>query len=775
MGKLSRRDFIRTGTAAVGAAATITGAAPTAAASTNHSGYRRILLAPQSDVAIRTASAELAQATGASVIEWARGGKIEEGDIVLALGGDAHVFPAAASRLAAISSNQEWELVIPANGGLVIAGSTPRNVCKAALGWIANPARETDRLSLYKFTERFTMWDNSMNQMYRFSKGFDRQSQMREIARLGHTGIEINRYSDPGGYHVRHRKFVHDSYAWYLSYAPALDAFVESSLIKGTYLPEELANNLADLHEAAGMARSYGMKPGFVCYEPRCVAESIFDRHPELRGSRTDHPGRSLQPRYSLDIAHPRVLEHYSEMMTNLMLQVPDLRYIVLWEQDSGSGIPFAQNLYAGPNGSFLARSKTVGEMVANFSDTILQAGRKINPELEVVLENGWEYTEEERESITAHLPKGVTFSHPVGGTLLNSPRSSYSEEFIRKDAAAGIDPYLAVVVSAGWDAEPIFGVPSPGVLIQKFPEILKLGPRRLLTDGGLYSSQCPFNINQELYAELIRGDLSDPDSFLLATAERWCGGDRQSARLLVEAWKTGDEAMLAWPKLNWYVGGNAQTQGRWITRPIVPDITRLMERERAAWERELFPLPSDIARLNIVFEAGLRFFEDDDFVRAVHAFDERMLPRLVETVATLNRALAAGGKTAVASISVIEDQRDRYRGILLRSRTDRNLYEAQVAINNFLLKKGDRAAERKRLDAAIEAEMANTRDWINALSTSKTNWFHLAAQEETRFLYKTPVADLTLKLEAMQAHRDDEPGPYLEQLTWSKPKLLFS
>jgi hypothetical protein len=70
---------------------------------------------------------------------------------------------------------------------------------------------------------------------------------------------------------------------------------------------------------------------------------------------------------------------------------------------------------------------------------------------------------------------------------------------------------------------------------------------------------------------------------------------------------------------------------------------------------------------------------------------------------------------------------------------------------------------------------MANTRDWINALSTSKTNWFHLAAQEETRFLYKTPVADLTLKLEAMQAHRDDEPGPYLEQLTWSKPKLLFS
>jgi len=763
MGRLSRRDFISTGTAALAAAAS-------ASASTTKTRYRRILLAPKSDVAIKTASVELAQATGAQVAAWTRTGKVEDGDIVLALDKDVLVFPEAASRLASIQSGKEWELVTPAGHGLAIAGSTPRNVCKAALGWIADPERETNRLSTFVFTERFTMWDNSMNQMCRFSQGFDRPNQMREIARLGHTGVEINRYSDPGGYHVRHRKFIDDSYAWYVSYAPALDAFVESSLTKGIYLPEELANNLADLREAAALARSYGLKPGFVCYEPRCVSDKIFDRHPELRGSRTDHPGRSMQPRYAMDIANPRVLEHYAEMTTNLMQQVPDLRYFVIWVQDSGSGMPFASKLYFGPNGSFLARSKTLEEMVANFSRTILEAGRKINPGFEVIMEIRDEYTEYEFKRILPKVPKGVTLSHPAGGSLLKATSVTVARAQVDADQRNGIDPYLSMAVSCGGDPEPIIGVPSPGTLVRKFQQFQELTPRRLFTGGGLFSPpQCPFNINQELYAELIRGNLSNPDQFLLATAERWCDGDQESARALVEAWKTGDQAMQAWPRLNWYTAGGGQVQAHWIIRPLVPDITRLNEYERSAWERGLFPLPYDIARLNIVFEANIRYFDEEELAGAVRAFEDGMLPHLEHTVEILDRAWKSGKKT------VIEDQGDRYRGLLLRSRSDCHLYQAQIAINNWLLKRGDQVAERQKLDTAIEAEIANTRDWIHALESSRTNWFHLAAREQTPFLYKTPVEDLKIKLEAMQAHRGDEPGPYLPQLLEPKPTLLFS
>src|SRR5208282_6893795 len=101
-------------------------------------------------------------------------------------------------------------------------------------------------------------------------------------------------------------------------------------------------------------------------------------------------------------------------------------------------------------------------------------------------------------------------------------------------------------------------------------------------------------------------------------------------------------------------------------------------------------------------FEAGIRVIEDEDLDRAVHAYDEELIPRLENTVEILNQALQQGRKT------VIEDQRDRYRGMLLRSRTERNVLDAQLAINNCLLKRGEPEVERSRLQTAIRAEMAN-------------------------------------------------------------------
>ena len=408
--------------------------------------------------------------------------------------------------------------------------------------------------------------------------------------------------------------------------------------------------------------------------------------------------------------------------------------------------------------------------MAANFSNTILEAGRKVNPEFEVIMEMGWQYTEDEFESILQQTPKGVTFSHSFGGTLMTVSPVTATQSVIQKDAKAGLDPYLDLEVSGGFDAEPVFGVPAPGLLIQKFQEISRLNPRRLFTYGGSFSSpQCPYNINQELYAELIRNGSTDPEQFLLMIARHWCDGDNESADLLVEAWKTGDQAIRTWPNLNWYTAGiGGPTQGRWLTKPLVPDITRLSKRERVAWERKVFPLPDDIGRLNILFEAGVRRYDDEQFERAVQGFDTQMFPQLEKTLDILNRALAIGKKP------VIEDQRDRYRGVLLLFRSERNSFQAQVATNSYLLKKGNPAAAKGQLRSAIQAEIANTQEWIHALTTSKTNWFHLAIQEETPFLYKTPVEDLTLKLEAMHAHLNDEPGPYLKQLTEPKPTFLY-
>ncbi len=725
--------------------------------------YARIILSPGSDLPVQTAARELAAGTGAGIVKRPHNGKITSGEIVLALGRDAESYPLARRMLGGISSDREWELVKSIDGGLLIAGSSPRNVCRAALAWLADPEGATDRLSGFRFTERFTMWDTTLNQWYRHSVGFDRASHIRELARMGHTGIEINRYALAQGWHVRNRKFPGDSYAWYVNYCPALDAFVESSLTRGLYPAEDLERNLSDLQEAVELARSYGLKPGFVAYEPRCVNEKIFDKYPHLRGSRLDHPGRSLEPRYALDIAHPRVLEHYAEMLTNLMKTLPDLRYFVFWTGDSGSGLPFARKLYFGPNGSYLAKSKTIEQMAAEFSGALLEAGRKINPEFEVIMELSWEYTEEERKRITAALPEGVTLSHPVGkgSGYLGGQQVGPADVRIEDDRAAGKQPYGEIVVSSWWGFEPVFGIPFPTILEAKFATLESLNLKNFFTRGGIVSPpQCPYNINHEVYSHLIRNQaIPDMHAFLLERALGWCGGDNRLAELLVKAWLNGERALNNWPVLNWYQAGPGPTQGRWITRPLVPDFSLLEKWEREAFERSVFTLESDIGRLNLVFEGGLRHYTEDRMADAVERFDESMLPLLELTVSILEQALS------LKHSPVIEDQRDRYKGLLLLNRTVRNSYAAQTAINRCLLKVGESGQQRKMLKEAIQAEIANTRDWIKAFRQSRTIFFHTTDREETPFLYKTPVEDLELRLKVMERHIDDEPGPDLPEL----------
>lgn len=237
---------------------------------------KRIFVPSPALLPCHTAALELARHVRAPLAAESAPATLQPGDVVLAVGDEIEAWPAMAAKVSTEARAGEWELVTEVDGAWIFAGSSPRNVCRAVLSWMAHPARETNRLSRFPVRERFTMWDNSMNQMYRFGRGFDRRQHVREIARLGFNGVEVNRYAD-SGHHVRHRRFSKDSYAWYMSYAPALDAFVTSDLTREFYEADELKRNLDDLREAVQFAREFGLQPGFVCYEPRGVSEAIFE------------------------------------------------------------------------------------------------------------------------------------------------------------------------------------------------------------------------------------------------------------------------------------------------------------------------------------------------------------------------------------------------------------------------------------------------------------------------------------------------------------------
>jgi hypothetical protein len=65
--------------------------------------------------------------------------------------------------------------------------------------------------------------------------------------------------------------------------------------------------------------------------------------------------------------------------------------------------------------------------------------------------------------------------------------------------------------------------------------------------------------------------------------------------------------AVEAWPRLSWHSSGVGRTRGRWLTRPLVPDITKLPAVERAAGNAPSFRCVGHRAQKRLIREGGRR------------------------------------------------------------------------------------------------------------------------------------------------------------------------
>jgi len=184
---------------------------------------------------------------------------------------------------------------------------------------------------------------------------------LKEYARIGFSHVEVNALACdrpiekgvPGEFYPEF-------------YCPALDQFASSSLNKGIYTEKYLERNRKLLKSHAKTALKYGLVPGLLCFEPRSVPEEIFKKYPTLRGARVDHPFRSFKPRYNLSVVHPAVKEHYAEMLTNIMKEIPELEFMTIWTNDSGAGFEYTKSLYVGRNGgAYLIREWKDDEDIA--------------------------------------------------------------------------------------------------------------------------------------------------------------------------------------------------------------------------------------------------------------------------------------------------------------------------------------------------------------------------------------------------------------------------
>jgi len=230
-----------------------------------------------------------------------------------------------------IPKGKEWVFFgLDDNGSFWLLASRPAflyaGLCDVLENLLDEPARPLRRFRPMSFSVEKSTFDLFLTQYARLMRGFDRQEYIREYARLGFTHIEVNALAGPFPFE-QGSTVTGEFYPDFYTYAPALDQFVSSRLNQGLYPREYLEANLARLKDNARLALKFGLVPGLLCFEPRTVPESFFEKYPTLRGARVDHPFRSFRPRYTLSLVHPAVRKHYADLVRNLLRHVPELGF----------------------------------------------------------------------------------------------------------------------------------------------------------------------------------------------------------------------------------------------------------------------------------------------------------------------------------------------------------------------------------------------------------------------------------------------------------------
>jgi len=625
-------------------------------------------------------------------------------------------------------------------------------------------------------------WDACYTQYWRSVRNFNQEQYVASLAEAGFTHCEVNGLQA----HMPYEDFVpFEYYPQFYSYAPGFNHFVDTPLTKGMWPALYLDANLNNLVKLADLGRKYGLKPGVCMFEPRTLPERFFTKYPSLRGARVDHPFRSKLPRYTMAQDHPIVQRHYREALQKIMHSVPDLSYMSVWTNDSGAGFEHTSSLYVGRNGGpYMIRewrnhdkiAQTAGQSIGRYLKNLRTAAAEINPDFDVILRI--EPFKVEHEQIKAEMGGHVTweapslnvrgyhvpYSHPkypenqaVAGSLFHTGMDKSEKDALATARASNVDPILHYSASSVMNHEPLLGLPFPRLLHQKLSAIRDTGLNRISALGGLTNTgKAPYWPNPVV----IRAAQFFPEKPIETVLTEYATqlvGPAQAATLS-GAWKEFEEALLWQPLVGLYCAFGFCWQRTW-DRPFVPDIEAVPAADRDYYEKHgcfqhnnpgLNDLGKDVLFDLITRESGAKMAAD---------MDTHVIAKLKPLIARLDAHI----KTLTGEpAKVFTDLRDRVRAYLHWVTSLRNVCAWCENVYGYLDAKSDaatKAACEKKLQAAIDLELANIRGLIELLETTPHEVLVLSGVAENTFFYGENLTQiLKTKIQLTEKYRHAKP-----------------
>ncbi|MDZ7338346.1 MAG: hypothetical protein ONB30_07395 [candidate division KSB1 bacterium] len=751
---------------------------------------RSIQYHAQGPLVARTSASELASVLGAVPVESTRTRRIGLRPGVIYVGTAEDFESEDLQRLRQSLDNAFGYLrVEPAGGGIIVTSHA--NLLFSFVRYVIEHLWQKDaapfapgRVFPTAFKWQRVSYDYFLTQEGRIQRGLNKERYIRELARLGFTHIEVNGLAFPMGLETGPKGEV---YPMFYTYCPALDQFVYTDLNKGIYPFYYLAANLANLKENARLALKYGLTPGLLCFEPRSVPEEFFARYPMLRGARVDHPFRSFKPRYNMTIAHPRVREHYAEMMRRLMREVPELGFISIWTNDSGSGFEHTKSLYVGRNGgAYLIRewkddeeiARVAGENALRFLRLLRDAAREVNPEFRVMTRLESFYGE--HDTVWAGLGEGVDveaatllargwdvpYAHPQypdnkainAGTVYQLEFDTREKKLVKELASKGAWSHFYFTAGPHIMFDPLVGVPYPRLTYRKLRAMHAGGVEYLAHSGGTCPPELvPYNVNHEITWRFLFDPGMDIEKELGALASKWAG--ERFSSVLLEAWRLAEDAILAFPIVTPLYASFGFTWYRLWVRPLVPNLDAIPDEEKAFYQDFMCTTPHNPN--NVDLSRDVLFYLTTPEKSEVDV--ERIDRYLWDPLDTAIEKLEAVQREATAELgerNVIVDQWVRLRALRCWFMTQRNVAAWIAGVHGYMRA---RAAARKRhyrelVRDLMEKEIRNTEE-LKVLWRSPVSFMALTDKGESPLMYGDTLGDLLdRRIALMRKHMEDEP-----------------
>ncbi len=627
-------------------------------------------------------------------------------------------------------------------------------------------------------------YDLFLTQEGRIQSKLNPETYVRRLAECGFTHLEVNGLASPMGLESGPKGEV---YPMFYTYCPALDQFVYSTLNKGLYPFYYLSANLGYLKKNAALARRYGLVPGLLCFEPRTVPEEFFARFPMLRGARVDHPFRSFKPRYTMTITHPLVRAHYAEMITKLMQEVPELGYLCIWTNDSGSGFEHTKSLYVGRNGGpYMIRewkddaeiARVSGEWALTFFRLLRDAARQVNPDFRIITRLESFYGE--HDIIWRGLGDGVDvetaslmgrgwempYRHPVypdshqinGGSVYQLQFAKGERKLMADLEARSAKAHFYFAAGPHQMFAPLLGIPYPYLTHRRLKLLKDNGVRQLAQMGGTCPPELvPWNVNHEVLKRFQFNPAMEVDKEVSAIARRWAGGE--IAPMLARAWRLAEKAILAFPNISTLYSTIGFTWYRLWVRPLVPNIEAIPRQERAYYEDFMCTTPHNPNNVDLSRDVLFRLTTAEKSRLDVERMDARVWPPLDQAILLLESA-AAQAAASLGKANVIEDQVVRLKALRCWFMTQRNVAAWVAGVYGWM--DAARAGEKRKWRALIvdmmRREIANSKD-LQHLLDKEVEFMATTDLGETPLMHGRNLQDLLRRrIALMVRHFDDEP-----------------